>query len=285
MESIIFEKDEKAKYVPIELLEKTQSLTEYDGSFPKSRPINHVDLFRDVAGMLEKVGQPHTIEPVLVSRADSKKLPLLGGIVEGDPQQWVMRRMIAKINLAGDFSDKESQSSIAISYDKRGITMAFGETVRVCENLSIFGDTVMTTIGKGQYATGFVSMMQLIEKWINERQRIREHNLEIFGKLKEVQIPKEDALSNIFGKMLKMAARQYHQKDADSFITISDVTGIVQEYAKTYPVDDDNAPVSGWELYNMGTQILTHSVTNIPEKIMRTNIFGKFIQNELIKMN
>lgn len=278
---ITFPDNAPAVHVPLPLLERTTELTEYDRKLPRSRPIHHADLFRKIAQFLESAKQPYIIKDIMVSKAESNRIKKLDPENLGLPEGWVFRRMMCTISLTGKtMEDEESNGAIGITYDTKGIVVAFGQEVRVCSNFSIFGEKVMSTYGKGKYSGSYDLMMEALEQWISKRKAIREEDLRIFGLLKDVQIDKKDGISLLLGKMLQKACAQYHSND-EEFVTITDVTSIAQEFVKSH-IGNESKMISGYELYNIGTNILTHSLINIPDKLPRINQMSKFMVEQLL---
>jgi hypothetical protein len=278
MNSILFEDKKPVKVISLEQLKETTVLSEFDGKLPKSRPIEHFEFIEKLTNMLETKKHPFTVSDIIVAKSESNKIKALDPKSVGNPKSWVFRRLIAKIILNGQtVSNKESNSAIAISYDTPGICVAFGQNVNICNNMSIFGNKYMTTIGKS--STVFDKMLEVLEKWISELEQIREHDLHIFNQLKNYKIDLRMGISLILGEMLKIAAKQYY--GGEPFVTINDVTGIAQEFVKTY--NDEDKMITGWELYNIGTNILSNSETNISNKLERIYKFGDFFVNNVLK--
>lgn len=277
-------KKDKTVLVTIDQLKQSMSLANSQGNLPATRPENHADVFLKVSDMLTQANQPHTIEPVIIGTSEALRNPVWDPTGEGVLPSWVFNRLIGRITLDGvGVSDEESKSAIAITYDPKGIVMAYGQNVNVCQNMSIFGGRMIKTWGKGSASTSFMNMLEVIEKWIGEREKIREHDIQIFNQLKDIRIDRAKQMAELLGNMLKVACAQYNEPDED-IIRIGDVTALAQMYTKKYP-KDESGEISGWDFYNMGTNILTHSKSNLTNKLQRTSMFGDFIAQELITAN
>jgi len=270
--------DEKTKTSEISLvdLEKTHSELDYAGQMPKSRPITHVQLINRISGMLDDNKQAFMVQPIIVSSSESSRLPILDKSGQGDIESWILRRLITTISLRGGImEDEESNAGIAISYHNKGITIAFGQQVKVCKNMSIFGEKIC--FSNGSDSMPFNKMMEVLEHWIQHREKLREADLLIFNTLKSKTIMNNDA-STIIGTMLRKACMQYSGEDI--FIPITDVSQFTQDFQKDYKEISENG-ISGWDFYNIGTRIITHSHGNLAEKYKRISNFSNFIMDHL----
>ena len=74
MEQIVFEKDEKVKLLTLPDLKKTLSLGEFDGRLPTKRPVEHYQLIEDIQDILNQNNILNKLDPIIVTKADSKTL-------------------------------------------------------------------------------------------------------------------------------------------------------------------------------------------------------------------
>lgn len=277
-----FEEKQNSSIISLEDLRQTREvLKNHKGKLPTTRPLEHIQFIEMVNEMLVSknisVGEPE----IYVAKSDShyeNKIAAAHGI----PQvldAWLFERLICRIPFIGD-DTSDYNPSVAIGYNLRGLALAFGVNVRVCQNMSIFGEKFLKTYDEG---LPFGRMMELFKSWIDSNQEHYEHDLGILQRMKNTYLGNtKEELQKMVGLLhMNATARNMGQKilaplnqtQVNDFsrqiIQMSDEGRIDMEAPEVISIND---------LYQIGTNILTHSQTNLEYKWDRVSDIGNFFE-------
>src|SRR5690606_16496175 len=140
--------------------------------------------------------------------------------------------LVLKVGFSGsksfeDFPDAKGSMAVGISYSEKGIQMAFGHNVSVCQNLNVFGQNVFSTYGDKANKVSFEKGMQLFEHWIQNFDENMEMNRRSINKLREVIITEPERL-RIFGKIYEMAVlKNAGDNSIDAPLNVTECTKMV----------------------------------------------------------
>lgn len=277
--NIIFEEKEKVKTIDLETLRATASLAEHSGRLPASKPVEHHQFIDMVGDRLRGSNHLYRLDPIYVSKNESKRIMLLDTEKVGTPQSYLFERLITRLQITDPaLSTDHYNSAIAIGYTEKGLQVAFGTNVHICSNMSIFGSRYMSTYGPSKLP--FEKMIDLIEKYIQELPKIAEHDFQLFEKMNNIQLTDANIM-NVLGKMQVNAVQNTYFAGQNNGLNISQTTaftkGLIADHADVL----HDASLSLFDFYNIGTQILhpdrAYDTSSVWED---TAAWGNFVVNE-----
>lgn len=279
-----FEEKQAAALIDISDLRHTRTLKDHRGKLPESRPLEHVQFIDMVNDILVNKGMEVTTPEIYVSKSDShyddKMAAALG--LPNTLEAWFFDRLICRINMPyeGDYNP-----SVAIGYNARGLALAYGTNVRICQNMSIFGDKFLRTYDSG---LPFNRMMELFVGWINEFQKHFEYDMAILQRMKNTY------LGNTLPELQKMIGTLHllaTEKNMGAKVLAPLNQTQVNEFSRKVlemgadgkiNLSNDENVISMHDLYNIGTQILTHSQTNLEYKWDKVSEMGAFFETHYL---
>ena len=276
-----FDKDENVKNILLRDLAKTVRVEGKFGRMLQTRPVQSWTLISTVMSFLEKEEINHHVKNIYVQKKssyprinDSDKV--LGYNRENCPlQKWEFDKIMTAIDIPNLGNDLAT-GSIAISFDDRGMTLAFGMNVHVCSNFSILGGNVMRTFKQGgREAMSWESMRAILAEWIRERQQIIGVEMEIMKRMMDRKIQDETVISRVVGDLYQKAIDQaYFSKQFAPFDTHG-MSQFVQEMFKQRKQQDTIGSV--WDLYNWGTEILKPGKVDTSDIIESSKTYADYL--------
>lgn len=273
MDNLIFEKGENSKVISLEDLSRTLTAEDFGKS---KKVVNHFDIIPQIEEMLKEAGLKLSDKEIIISKAGLKILPKLDPNKESLIDAALVKNLVASFNIA-DYNNDEMNMRIGLSYNERGIAVAFGTNIKVCSNMTIMGAKNMI-YSYGPKKVPFDKMIELIEKNIQEMDQSWKYYNEVFEKLKGKIATSQD-LYTIIGKLQKLAvANNYINGVNSSPLNISETSSFTKELLLAGAFENEINTL--WDIFNVGTEILTHSDMNIPNKWQSLADFGDFILTE-----
>ncbi len=251
------------------------------GNLPASRPIPHHELLQRIIDTTSKMQNIEVIEdPIYATEAGSLRVMFPGKKEECPIENYLIQRLVTRIQLKTN-SDTDMNMAIGIGYNEKGITMAFGPNIWVCQNQNVFGQNIMHTFG-GDRKVPFDKMMEVFEKWMLEFNQKREMDYSFIEKMKARTI-EENAKQLLYGKLINAAVLQNMNTKYDAPLNQTQVADFIRaSYSPDYEVKD--RPTTVWDLQQMGTSILKPKNTDLVTVFQDSCNFNNFIINEF-KLN
>jgi len=259
--TIQFKDKENVMEVTLEQLSKTSGLSNYSGTLPKNRPVEHYQLIDDLSEIVRSNGYEPTLENIYVSKSDSHRIMVLDPNKEGLLPSWLFQRLVSRIHLKS-LGDENSHTSIAIAYNTNGIAIAWGQNVNICQNMNIFGNNIMYTYGNG---TGKVQeyekIKQIFNEWCIQAEQKRLFDLEVYKKMNEITFNKAEQVRTFIGDLhLDAVATAYINTGLNAPLNIGQLSEFSRTFLKEYPIDPNVEPINDFvtlhDLYQIGTSIL-----------------------------
>lgn len=273
MNTLIFEKGENSKVISLEDLSRTLTAEDFGQT---KKTVNHFDIIPQIEEMLKEAGLKLSDKEIIVSKSGLKILPKLDPNNESLIDAALVKNLIASFNIA-DYNNDEMNMKIGLSYNERGVAVAFGTNIKICSNMTIMGAKNMI-YSYGPEKVPFDKMIELIEKNIQEMDQSWKYYNEMIEKLKgKVASPQE--LYTIVGKLHKLAvANSYINGVNSSPLNIGETSNFTKELLLAGAFESEVSTL--WDVFNVGTEVLTHSDMNIPSKWQSLAEFGNFILTE-----
>ena len=286
LDTFSFEEKANSALISLGNLRQTREiLKNHKGRLPESRPLEHVQFLDQLCDMLTSKNISFSEPEIYVAKSDSHYESRIAAAY-GKPNilgAWLFERLVARFQF-NSLSSEDYNPSVAIGYNVRGIALAFGLNVRMCQNMNIFGDQFMKTYDDG---LPFNRLMELFKAWLDSFEERHENNLSILQRMKSTFLGNtKDELQKMVGLLhLNATAKNMNQKViaplnqtqvndfSKQIITMIDTGKIDVESENVINIDD---------LYQIGTNILTHSQTNLEYKWDRVNDLGNFFEKHYL---
>ena len=284
---LVFKKDEKVKSLTLSELGATKSLLDCTAKLPKSRPITHHAFIEQIGEMLTKNNLTHNLSDITVAKNESNLFPTEEKKWKNALRQWIFGQLIATFQI--DSPHQAYNPAIAISYNSKGIDVAFGSNVAACRNMAIFGSDLCSTYGVKKMP--YEKMIEVLTKWMGETEEKFIETNKVLDKMIQIELPIDKAVPELIGNLHVEAVKQaYINTSTLAPLNIGQVsdftTRIVKHFDKESTIskmeivqkgDELLERISLYDLYNIGTNILTHSPDNTKNKWERIQGFGNFM--------
>lgn len=276
MNTLSFEKG--VSTLDLDTLKRTAKYEMAKGSLPTNRPIEHHNLLSE---LMHKIGGYNTgitaeLEDIYAAESMAMRVMHAGKKEDCPVENYLLQRLTTRIHLKHP-DDNEFNMAVGISYNEKGITMAFGPNVWVCANQNVFGNNIMQTYGKEKIP--FDKMMDLFNEWMMSFDHMRTEDYKMINNMKETTVGRE-AVDVLYGKLIHSAVRQNMDSKEVAPLNQSQVADFIRaSYSEEYEVPATEE-VSVWDLQQMGTSILKPNKSDLVSLLPTVNNFSNFVINE-----
>jgi len=232
--------------VDLPTLERTARYEGIRGNLPKTRPIEHHQLIRNVLDNIKSnISHGVVTDPIYASERQAMRVMWNGEKEECPVENYLIQRLVTKI-MIGD-TEKGLNSAVAISYTEKGIQIAFGTNVHSCTNLMIWGQNLMSTFGHNK--VNYDAMMDAFDDWMKRFEEKRAFSLDVIAQLKKRKV-KEPELFEMLGKLIYEAERSNYSGGNGSSLNVSQTLRLIDNYEKER---EEKKVVTAWDICNWGT--------------------------------
>lgn len=290
MDFLTFDTENKSATIELNDLDRTIKLEDAGGKLTASSPVHHAELIKNVIELSHKhLGQG--IEPILtpmvIKQGNSKRIQWKGEADKCPMENYLIERLVAKIQFkgSGQFADiptAKGTMAVGISYTEKGIQMAFGHNVNICQNLNVFGDNVFSTYGDKNSRVPFDKGMQLLESWMQNFDQHREMNKVSIEKLMNRVITDDERL-RIFGKIYEMAIlKNAGMNEIDNPLNVTECNKMVTA-GFSQITNKEKAPITAWDLTNWATSVLKPESSDMLNLLTKNSRLNRFLLDEFSK--
>lgn len=283
--AIQFDQKDKSAILTYEQLAQTMKLGDSAGNMPRQVPVQPGELLVTVKDMIKRYAGADIIEDNIIIREPYCQTNL-SKVHKGEPLQiedYLIRRFVTKFRIPGLIFNREGEDimpAIALTYaytdSIKGIQIAYGENVSVCDNLTAFGPYHFSTYGNSRVT--FEEGMQLLTHWIQNLEAIHENHVYVIDYLISVHVNKQE-YQRIIGSLFEKAVRSNSgEKGITAPLNQSQVAAMVAAGLET--LQDDNSVISAWDVLNWGTSTLKAQNSDMIELLKNTTAFNDFIYSE-----
>ena len=279
-----FDKDEKAKALPIKLLARSIRVEDTLGRTYRTRPIQAWTLLAHIVGLLKDMQIAYVPKPIMV-RKDSSGVAL-NDVDRNDNKfdktncpvnRWMFNELITKIDIphiGGDLTN----GSIAVCYTKRGISTALGLNVNVCDNMSILGGQQMRTYKyDGNAGLDWETMKIHLRDWLSNLDQKLAVEVEIMERMMGREINNEIAVDQVVGKLYQNAVAWRYAKGPAAPFDISGMSSFVQNIQRSRSREELN---NVWDLYNWGTNVMKPEMETLEHLTEASRLYADFLCEE-----
>lgn len=273
MDNITFEwdKEEKSRIISLEDLEASTSLQDFDGKYSKKSPLKHTDLIKKLADVLT-VNHKVDVAEIHVSKNRSKFINILDPKNENLMKARIFENVIVRLNISS-LSNDEMNMMYAIHYSPNGITVAQGTNITVCSNMTIMNHNNMVSTA-GRSGLTYDELMMIISGWAGKMDKTYETYGVLIEQMKGISLTIGE-VHEMIGDLHIMAAEQAY-KSGEAPLTLNELSRFSQLL-----LDEEkyinNDPITLWELFNIATNLLTHSDTNLDNRLPMLNKIGDYM--------
>lgn len=282
MNAIQFNQKDRSAELTIQQLAQTMRLGDSMGVMPKQVPVQPGEL---LVQMMEKLHEYTGLKPIekpIVIREPycQTNLNKMQSKQALDYPDYLIKRFVTKIELPMDtFTGPDTmRPGIALTYaytdSIKGIQVAFGENVAVCDNLTAFGPYQFSTYGGNK--VGFEEGMQLFNHWVQNLQTVHNQHISAIDFLMNTKVEK-DKFHKVLGSLFEKAVRVNGGEKVEAPLNQTQVAGMVQ---KGLDVLDEQDTVTAWDIMNWGTFTLKPHSSDMIDLIKSTANFNDFILKE-----
>jgi len=279
-----FQKDEKSKSIPLSLLQESVRVEDNLGRAYRTRPIQAWSFLTMIVGMLKEAEIGHKVHPIIV-RADSSGVAL-NDIDRADNKyskamcpvnKWIFDQLITKIDIPHIGND-DVNGAIALSYTKRGISVAFGLNVSVCDNLCVMGGQQMRTYKHHQHdALAWESMKIQLRDWIGNIDQRLGMEVKIMERMMEHGVDYGTVVDRVVGKLYQNAVDWRYFNGSQAPFDISGMSTFVQNmHNKRRDTDLESV----WDLYNWGTEVMKPELERLENLTEANRLYADFLCEE-----
>ena len=265
-----------------------------DEQMVSGKPLNgigHVQFIEEIGNIASRNHSP-VIDKIYVSNSGPSKTPGVSIIPyieqekgEKSIEAHVFRRLITNYEIEND--NPEWNTKLAISYHQGGIDVAMGANVKICSNLSIFGYEHMATTRNMPLEKIFEVVSDWITKY-DEKIMLFDNNLKT---LKNAEI-NLDKCFQFVGLMTGLrvekdssAIKNYINDSRTYALNQGQISKFTEDALLQYS-ETENSIISGYDLYNIGTNLHKAESMEIVNIIPQNVEFGvnmlSFINNKVL---
>ena len=257
----------KASTISLDLLRESQLVRQPNGKDVPTRPIQSWELIDGVKALLEERSIQYALDPIYVQKSESQQILTSAEraiyTAENTPiGKWLFNQLITRVAI-NPSKDGETNTALAISFNKQGLLVAFGQNVRVCQNMCVFGNNLMTTYGGGKVP--FDKMMEVLKYWFDTLQEREERDLRVIEAMKGIEINGQKDVTGIIGDLYVRSVRQAYRNSSAPF-TMNQMSVLTQDLIARLDSEDSHL-ATVWDLYNLGTNLYK------PKDVDMVNIF------------
>lgn len=278
---------ENGHHEELTLEELKQTVNERNTIGKPFNGITHYDLYDKILEITDKRNIKCEVGTIFATDSRNKVLPGISTFPhleeqfgKGSLESFLLRRVIGKISFP-DFSNDDSGAGIAINFHQRGIEMCYGQHVWICGNLSIHGNTFMSTYG--EHSIPLEKIFDVYEDWLFKLSDFRNNDLKVMNKMKDTWIEPVVAIPELVGKLSILAVKSaYLDSKLVAPLNIGQVSSFTKNLLKTHGSVLTEA-VNVWELTNLATEIMKPGKVNSEEILWQSNAIGKFFVEEYLE--
>lgn len=283
MNAIKFDEKNRSAEISVHDLAKTMEIGNSNGEMPKGIPIQPGIFLENLIDKVHRItGLQAEYSPIVIreqycqtNRSKVKNNESL------DFSDYIIKRFVTKITLplvefAGTLDQMKACIALTYAYTDttRGIQIAFGENVSVCDNLSAFGKYHFSTFGSDKVS--FDDGMQLLDHWFQNLTPIHGFHTDVITQLMDRPVTKDQYLQMI-GYLFEGAVANNNGILSGTPMNQTQVAGMVHEGIKLF----DGNSVSAWDILNAGTHVLKPHTSDMLHLLDDTTSFNDYMLNHM----
>ena len=252
------------------------------GGMPPTRPVEHWQFFQYTKQLLEdSTSMGVDMSPIYITPNHAKRVMWKGAKNEPVPVQHLLVTravVLLRSTIQAEVAGEQVSPTIAISYNERGLEVAFGENVWACTNMNIFGGTRFSTYGQNK--RDYNHLKDLLKEYTSTTKDRHERNVNTIGKLADVtmELPKQRELQ---AKLFEKAV-EFNGKTGD-VLNITQNVRMTEEIIKRRNFKENQGGVfTAWDFTQAGTEHLKPTANDLVSLYPTIDYFNNFVTEEVI---
>ncbi len=196
---------------------------------------------------------------------------------------WLIEKMILKFVMP-NHSEKGYAACMAVSFNDKGIQVAWGTNVASCNNLCVWGENTMSTYqNKYNQKTAWDHILLRLEKWMSEVEQKFDFDRKVIQYIMNTRFDNTEGemVRKIIGDLMMRAVEStYIDTRAERIFSINDMSRFTQHVLENPEKLSKNPTV--WDLYNYGTNILNPAKTDPTVMIDVNRNWGKYVMENFV---
>lgn len=276
----------KVQTITLEQLKRTHEENDYNGEPLKG--IHHYRLIEDIADMAGSHGMTTEVYDLFAAHNRDKYMPgvtLLPKLEEhygkNAIEAHILRRVYANIRLK-DYDTDEFTTNIAVSFTQRGITVGFGNMVRVCHNQCMLNaDSIISTYGNREKNIDIDALKQTVESWLRDSERHILRERERIEKMRRTMIPAEQ-MYTIIGMLTarRVACDSSYEEIHQTGTYPLSQTQINQLTEMMMLTFKRKGEITVWDLYDTATNLYKADKMDMPNVLTQNRAMAEFILDQ-----
>lgn len=268
-----------------DMLKKTANERLANGGMPKSRPVEHWELFQYITQKLEdNVGEIDK-SPIYISQNHAKRVNWQGA--KGDPvplNNLLITRAVSliKTQKETEMMGEKFSATVAISYNERGIEIAIGENVWACSNMNIFGGKRYSTY-QAYSNSNRVVYDEMISKVTAEIEGINDNharNMETVGRLMDVNLSMSRQ-HELQAKLFEQAVR-FGGTNPEVLNVTQNVAFTKELLKRREQAEARGREINAWDFTQAGTEHLKPASNDLVSLYPTIERFNDFVVSETL---
>jgi hypothetical protein len=270
--------DQGMAVLDLATLEETGEFGNIKGELPRSRPIEHYKFIQGCLKTFEHFNVVSKLEPILAHGKSIHVHRDKGLSVDHSYplDRYLIQRFVTSIQFT-DPDDEDMSMALAISFNEKGLAVAFGPKVWACANQMIFGENLLKTYGPNKME--WKKILDHLRLWAREYNEHRNKDYKMIHTLKNTELPR-DCVDNLYGKLFKEAVLTNFGASDAGILNQSQCAEFVRaSVSSEYEVPLDRE-ITAWDLMQMGTSVIKPEKADMASILDVQSGFTKFIYDE-----
>lgn len=287
MKYLSFDESNGSSTIDLPTLDCTIKLEEATGGLSSAAPIEHAELFKELleTGHRKLQGFKPLLMPITIRKTNCNRIKWKGEPDKCPVENYWIKRLVAKISFVpaegkvipfNDDRQTRGTMAIGVCYNERGIQLAFGHNVGICDNMNVFGEKVVSTYGSDRFKVAYDKAMEIYNAWLDHFDEIQELNVYNIERLKAIEV-NEPMRLRLIGKLFEQAVRRNEDSaSTEAPLNVTECGKMVKAGLKY------KSAVSAWDFTNWATSVLKPESSDMVNILTRNSDLNTFILNETI---
>lgn len=252
------------------------------GGMPPSRPVEHWQFFNYAKQLMEDAtSQSVDMSPIYITPNHAKRVMWKGAKNEPVPVQHLLVTravVLLRSHIETEVAAEKISPTIAISYNERGLEVAFGENVWACTNMNIFGGSRFATYGANK--RDYNHIKDLLKEYTTTTVERHTRNVELISKLNEVEldVPRQRELQ----AMLFEKAVEFNGKTGDVLNITQNVRMTEEILKRRLKKENTESNFTAWDFTQAGTEHLKPTANDLVSLYPTIDYLNNFVVEEVL---
>lgn len=258
------------------------------------RGVHHYELIENIMAICKRHTPDVLVKEIFAAQSQDRLTP---GVVvapvmiekygQGSPESHCLRRVFTTIHVNSN-TDEETDTGIAIAYHQDGIQVGFGPNVKICHNQCILSaDRFISTYGQNKIQD-FSQLYQIIDDWMHNLQSIREEDLNMLTRMKEIPVDYRDAAELIGQLTLIRVGHDSNIARRNVYpLNQGQISMFTEKYLKAYKKrveDEGDGRMSLYDIYNIATESYKPQAMAIPSIMPQNLAWATYIKESFAQL-